>query len=93
MTAELARSTAEFEALREQSEQRIPFLETYRKADEELREGLSRSPLAEGSGLDRVRAALAEVEERLQEIDGLLRSALRAHDEAYAALREETGLH
>lgn len=92
LTAELASLTARFEELREESERRIPFLEGYRRADAELRDGLARSPLAEGSGLDRARAELAEIEERLQEVDGLLRTALRTHDELYASLREEIGL-
>ncbi|WP_106402254.1 coiled-coil domain-containing protein [Actinocorallia populi] len=92
LTAELAALTADFEALREQSERRIPFLQRYREADAELRDGLARGAPDGRTGLDQARTALAEVEERLQEIDGLLRSALHAHDKSYAELRAETGL-
>lgn len=92
LTAELKTLTTDFEALREQSEKRVPFLARYRQADDELSTALARSPLAKGDGLTRAREALTEIERRLQEVDDLLRSALRTHDDLYAALRQETGL-
>jgi len=92
LTAELQKLTADFEALREESEKRVPYLTRYRQADGELRDALARSPLAKGNGLGHAREVLAEIEQRLRDVDGLLRAALRTHDEFYAALRQETGL-
>jgi chromosome segregation ATPase len=90
--AELATRLAEADELRHEQEETLPALQAHRQADAALADALSTAGLTTGeSGIQRVRAALAEVETQLAAIDGLLRPLMAEHTRAYEEERQIRG--
>ncbi|MET7848395.1 hypothetical protein ABZT48_09130 [Streptomyces avermitilis] len=95
VTAELAESHQNLEAVRAELGERIPEWERYARANRELAEALSAWEAVEGddtgdglgdrlakgsTALERARRVAADVEQRLAEIDRVLREALEERD-------------
>jgi chromosome segregation ATPase len=88
VAAEITSRRTEAEQLQHELEHTVSELVQYQRADEAVADGLTIGgvPLAD-SALARVREALAEITQRLSNLDDLLKPLLEGHARAYADAR------
>jgi uncharacterized membrane-anchored protein YhcB (DUF1043 family) len=100
-TGELTAAVKGFEELRGLRDARLEALRIYRRLDQELIDGLVTADGTEAdevvdkdtepAGLERAKAAMAEIEQRLTEVDAVLTSVLNDHTRTYEKAHRALG--
>lgn len=94
LAAELDRREQEAGQLRAERERELPGLRARRQADEELLAGIAAAGLLAGaSAAERVRVELSEIEQRIENAEGILKPLFRRHALAYEEARKTRGLN
>jgi hypothetical protein len=102
LTAELETRQREADQLRIEYQRNLPGLRARQQADQELVGGLAAGGLPAGkageageageAAVARVRTELSELEQRLENVEGLLKPLLQQHAQAYEQARQVRGL-
>lgn len=91
--AELAEREKQSEELREELERTLPALAAWRQADADLADGLRQAGLEAGvSPLEAVRAELAELGQRMSDLEERLRPLFAEHAQKYHQARQVMNL-
>lgn len=92
LAAELAERERDAEQLRVEQQHMLPGLQARRQADRDVLDGIDVGGLPAGTSAgERVRAELAKIEQRLVDVEGLLRPLLQQHARAYEEARQIRG--
>ena len=93
LTTELAGREQEAEQLQAEQQRMLPGLQARQQADRDLAVGLDAAGLPTGeSAVGRVRAELAEIEQRIADLEAALRPLMRPHAQEYEDARQVRGL-